>query len=72
MSDYQPLGKSLWIQLNRISTVSNPVVPPKVEYALTPLGQTLTKLLGEICQWSQSHWHEIEVARIRYDRELDY
>ena len=48
-----------------------PVVPPKVEYALTPLGQTLNRLLGEICQWSQSHWHEIEVACLRYDRELD-
>lgn len=48
-----------------------PVVPPKVEYSLTPLGKTLTELLREICQWAQVHWDEIEAARIRYEERID-
>lgn len=48
-----------------------PVVPPKVEYSLTPLGNTLTELLEAICQWAQVHIDEIEAARIRYDKESD-
>jgi DNA-binding HxlR family transcriptional regulator len=46
-----------------------PVIPPKVEYALTPVGQTLTELLKEFCNWAQVHWDEIEVARARYDEK---
>ena len=42
-----------------------PVVPPKVEYALTPLGMSLQPLLEEICQWSEGHLPEVEEARSR-------
>jgi DNA-binding HxlR family transcriptional regulator len=48
-----------------------PVVPPKVEYSLTPLGKTLTELLKAICQWAESHFDEVEVARLRYDEKSD-
>lgn len=48
-----------------------PVVPPKVEYSLTPLGQTLTKVLESICEWARVHWDEIEAARVRYDEGSD-
>lgn len=48
-----------------------PVVPPKVEYSLTPLGRTLTELLKAICQWTQIHWDQIEAARVRYDKGSD-
>jgi DNA-binding HxlR family transcriptional regulator len=40
-----------------------PVVPPKVEYALTPLGQTLTEPLAAICRWSEDHLAEVDAAR---------
>ena len=43
-----------------------PVVPPKVEYSLTPLGQTLTEPLGAICNWAEQHLHEVQLARARY------
>ena len=39
------------------------VVPPHVEYALTPLGQTLTGPLVEICQWAMDHLPELQAAR---------
>lgn len=48
-----------------------PVVPPKVEYSLTPMGQTLTELLKAFCGWAQTHWDEIEAARIRYDKKSE-
>jgi DNA-binding HxlR family transcriptional regulator len=46
-----------------------PVVPPRVEYALTPLGQTLSELLTEICTWAETHFADIEDARVAYDHQ---
>src|SRR5450830_928634 len=36
-----------------------PSVPPKVEYALTPLGRTLVGVLDSIRMWSESHIEEV-------------
>jgi DNA-binding HxlR family transcriptional regulator len=44
-----------------------PVVPPKVEYSLTPLGQTIHEPLSAICLWAHHHFVEVEAARMRYD-----
>jgi DNA-binding HxlR family transcriptional regulator len=44
-----------------------PVVPPRVDYALTPLGETL---LGTVCQllgWAVDHADDIDAARAAYD-----
>ena len=32
-----------------------PQVPPKVEYSISPFGQTLAPLLGELALWSETH-----------------
>lgn len=42
-----------------------PVVPPKVEYRLTPLGRTLIEPLEAICKWAEKHLSELEAARNR-------
>jgi len=42
-----------------------PVVPPKVEYALTPLGRTLIEPLSAICQWSEKHLPQMLAIRQR-------
>jgi DNA-binding HxlR family transcriptional regulator len=42
-----------------------PVVPPRVEYSLTPLGETLIEPLRAICKWAESHLHELQAARAR-------
>ncbi len=34
-------------------------VPPRVEYSLTPLGQTLVPVLNSLEQWAQEHSDEI-------------
>lgn len=39
------------------------VIPPHVEYGLTPLGQTLSGPLVAICQWAMDHLHEMQAAR---------
>lgn len=44
------------------------VVPPMVEYSLTPLGETLIEPLCHLCQWAETHISEVEAARDRYDR----
>jgi DNA-binding HxlR family transcriptional regulator len=42
-------------------------VPPRVEYALTPLGATLRKLVRGLIEWSGAHLAEVDAARARYD-----
>jgi DNA-binding HxlR family transcriptional regulator len=39
------------------------VIPPHVEYGLTPLGQTLSDPLVAICQWAMDHLPELQAAR---------
>ncbi len=47
-----------------------PVVPPRVEYSLTSLGQTLSEPLKAICRWSERHFTELHAARARNGREM--
>lgn len=42
-------------------------VPPKVEYSLTVLGQTLIGLLEELRLWSESNIESVLKARQHYD-----
>jgi len=40
-----------------------PVIPPMVEYSLTPLGRTLVRPLHAICHWAEHHLPKIEAHR---------
>jgi DNA-binding HxlR family transcriptional regulator len=44
-----------------------PQVPPRVEYTLTPLGQTLCEPIKAIIQWSEKNINAITSAQQRYD-----
>lgn len=44
-------------------------VPPKVEYALTPLGQSLLEPISHLSQWAVDHADEIEASRAAFDGE---
>jgi len=46
-------------------------VPPRVDYALTPLGETLREAIGQLVCWADSHLPEIEEARTAYDTRAD-
>jgi DNA-binding HxlR family transcriptional regulator len=45
-----------------------PVVPPMVEYSLTPLGETLNGVLKSLCDWSNQNFDSVEAARVEYDQ----
>ena len=42
-------------------------VPPRVEYALTPLGATLAGPMRAMAHWSVAHGERVEAARERFD-----
>ncbi len=42
-------------------------VPPRVDYELTPLGQTLLSAIGQLITWADTYLPEIEAARAAYD-----
>jgi DNA-binding HxlR family transcriptional regulator len=46
-------------------------VPPRVDYALTPLGETLREAIGQLVSWADSHLPEIEEARASYAGRAD-
>lgn len=46
----------------------HPVVPPRVEYELTPLGGTLHMTIRSLVTWTERHQEEIAAARSAYDR----
>lgn len=43
-------------------------VPPRVEYTLTPLGETLCEPIMALIQWSEANIEAVEAARQRYDQ----
>jgi len=45
-----------------------PTVPPRVEYALSPLGKTLLKTVTELANWAGNNRGAIERARAEFDR----
>ncbi len=45
-----------------------PVVPPRVEYELTGMGQTLLKTAWELIDWATEHAERIDKARKEYDQ----
>jgi len=50
-----------------VTRTIHPVIPPRVDYALTPMGRTLLDTIGRLVTWADSHLPEIEVARAAYD-----
>jgi DNA-binding HxlR family transcriptional regulator len=46
----------------------HPVVPPRVEYELTPLGDTLLESAWALINWVLDHVSDIDQAREEYDK----
>ncbi len=45
-----------------------PVVPPKTEYALTPLGETLVAPLHNLCLWAEQYFDQVQEHRRLHDQ----
>ena len=50
-----------------VTRTVHPVVPPRVEYALTPLGRTLHSTIQALVTWTEAHQEEVAAARAAYD-----
>ncbi|WP_338117576.1 helix-turn-helix domain-containing protein [Tardiphaga robiniae] len=51
-----------------VSRTLFPVIPPRVDYALTPLGQSLLQPLDILIAWANAHHRVILDARRNYGR----
>ncbi|WP_345188801.1 helix-turn-helix domain-containing protein [Microbacterium panaciterrae] len=53
-----------------VSRTSFAQMPPRVDYALTALGDSLREPLTALGRWAESHIEEVERARADYDRSI--
>jgi DNA-binding HxlR family transcriptional regulator len=52
-----------------ISRSVEPTIPPRVDYALTPLGHTLLDPIMSLAAWAELNRETIQAARDRYDQK---
>lgn len=50
-----------------VTRTVHPTIPPQVEYALTPLGQSLREPVQILGQWVLEHQDELQRSRREYD-----
>jgi DNA-binding HxlR family transcriptional regulator len=50
-----------------VTRTMHAAVPPRVDYQLTQLGETLLDTIGQLVAWADAHIGEIEAARADYD-----
>lgn len=50
-----------------VTRTVHPTIPPQVEYALTPTGDSLTHLVKALADWSAEHRDTIARARQEWD-----
>jgi DNA-binding HxlR family transcriptional regulator len=50
-----------------ITRTLHPVIPPRVDYELTPMGATLLETIKQLIGWADSHVAEIDAAQAAYD-----
>jgi len=49
-----------------VSRTVFPTIPPRVDYALTDLGRSLSDVIAELRTWAYAHMDDIEAAREEY------
>jgi DNA-binding HxlR family transcriptional regulator len=50
-----------------VSRTIHPVIPPRVDYELTPMGRTLLTTIEQLIDWADSHLADIHSAQTAYD-----
>jgi Predicted transcriptional regulators len=54
-----------------VSRTVHPTTPPQVDYALTPLGQSLAREAIRLGKWAQLHQDEIDAHRAQFDHQQE-
>ena len=49
-----------------ITRTVHPTIPPRVDYALTPLGRSLLKAVKPLISWALANWDAVRTARAAY------
>lgn len=49
----------------------HPTVPPRVDYRLTPLGESLGEAVCGMWRWAAAHAEQVEHARLSYDGQRE-
>jgi hypothetical protein len=57
--------------ISNIERHVQPSVPPRVDYSLTPLGESYIEPLQALLSWGAKHQDRIAVIRRAYDAEQD-
>jgi DNA-binding HxlR family transcriptional regulator len=52
-----------------VSRTVHPTVPPRVDYALTDLGESVLEPISALIRWANEHGTDIADARRRYEDE---
>jgi DNA-binding HxlR family transcriptional regulator len=50
-----------------VSRTVTPTTPPRVDYALTEVGRSLTVTIRELIEWAERHRPYITESRLRHD-----
>jgi DNA-binding HxlR family transcriptional regulator len=50
-----------------VTRTVHPVVPPRVDYELTKMGQALIDAVGSLMAWADTHLDDVDAARAAYD-----
>lgn len=53
-----------------VARMVHAVVPPRVDYELTPLGMSLLTLVNALEHWAEAHIGDVEQARAAYDTRV--
>lgn len=74
LADLEPISEKVLTQTLRamerdglVDRCVHAEVPPRVEYALTPLGASLAAPLKALGSWTLGHGKQVEAARDRFD-----
>ncbi|MGC1305265.1 MAG: helix-turn-helix domain-containing protein [Caulobacteraceae bacterium] len=54
-----------------VSRTVFPTIPPRVDYALTPLGYSLSEPVQALGLWAMAHLDEIDAARQQFDERAE-
>lgn len=49
-----------------VTRTVHPVIPPRVEYTLTPLGRSLGEAFCSVWTWAEKNYATVEKARLSY------